>query len=156
MGQFKLRNVAIHVLITIAIIAIVTSFFRGGSASGANSLAFSDVVQAGRDGKVDSIDVTGQSLSVRMKNDATVYHSRMAKDTDLPRVLIDSGVDLGGVTGVTVRYHGTGSVGIGGWLFAAAPILVIAVIMGIRMLALPLWKSSRSDDRTKPPAETIS
>lgn len=115
----------------------------------------SDVVQAGRDGRVDSIDVTAQTLSVRMKNDATVYHARIGKDTDLARVLIDSGVSVGGASGVAVRYHGSGSTGVGGWVFTYLPILIFAVVLGIRLLALPLWKRSRVEDKTRPPAEMV-
>ncbi len=129
----KFKSVVVYVLIAIAIVSIVLSIVRRGSDPAANDLAFSDVVQAARDGRVDSIDATGQSLSVRMKDDRKTYHSRISKDTDLTRILLDSGVTVGGASGVTVRYHDAGGTSWARKLVQFAPVLVFGAIILFRL-----------------------
>ena len=59
MSSRWLRNSFIYLLILVAVIAIVVSFFRGGSDT--KSKTFGDVIAAGRNGELKSIEVSGQS-----------------------------------------------------------------------------------------------
>jgi hypothetical protein len=53
MSSRWLRNSFIYLLILVAVVAIVFSFFRGGDS--AKSLTFSEVVAHGRDGNLERI-----------------------------------------------------------------------------------------------------
>ena len=66
MSSRWLRNSFIYLLILVAVIAIVVSFFRSGDST--KNMTMGDVIAAGRDGKLKSIEVSGQSLTVELKN----------------------------------------------------------------------------------------
>jgi cell division protease FtsH len=129
MSSRWLRNSFIYLLILVAVIAIVISFFRSGDST--KNLAFSDVVAAGRDGQLKSIEVSGQTLNIE-KKDGTKYTSRVGNSTDVEKVLQDNGVQLGGGTdkSVDVKYKSPSAYGNWvGLLINFAPILVFGAIL---------------------------
>ena len=94
MSSRWLRNSFIYLLILVAVVAIVFSFFRSGDSS--KNITFSEVVAHGRDHTLESINVNGQSLDVKLQNDSTKYTSRIGNNTDLETVLKDNDVQIGG------------------------------------------------------------
>ena len=73
MSSRWLRNSFIYLLILVAVIAIVVSFFRNGDST--KNMTFSDVIANGREGKLKSIEVSGQSLTVELKNEGKAEHN---------------------------------------------------------------------------------
>jgi len=128
MSSRWLRNAFIYLLILVAVVAIVFSFFNRGSDS--KTIALSEVVASARDGDIEKIVVSKQSLDVTKKSDAdTKFKSRMGQSTDLEQVLRDEGVTIGG-SGVIVEYKKPSSYGnIVGILISFAPILVFGAIL---------------------------
>jgi hypothetical protein len=80
-------------VVALLVIAVVVSFFRGEDQR--TSLAFSDVVEAGRIGELEEIEVRGNTLHVRLRDSATLYESRVGDDVDLVAALREEGVTLG-------------------------------------------------------------
>ncbi len=91
MNSRWLRNSFIYLLILVAVIAIVVSFFR--SSGGSESKTLTEVIQYAQQGKVESIDVSGQSLTVKLKGDSSTIKSRLPEGTDLFQLLKDNNVD---------------------------------------------------------------
>jgi cell division protease FtsH len=130
MSSRWLRNSFIYLLILVAVVAIVFSFFRGGG--GDKSMTFSEVVSHARNGDIDSIEVSGQNLTVRLKGDAQKYSSRIGNNTDLEKTLTDAGAEIGGASdkSINIKYKEPSSYG--NWinlLFSFAPILVFGAIL---------------------------
>lgn len=116
------RTGCVGLLIVLIVAGVILSVVRGSTTT--NQTPFSDVVSAGRNGKLRSIDASGTSLSVKLIGDDTTYSSRMGIGTDLEKVLADNGVTLGGASpkSVEVRYH-QGRAGSAAALFGAAALL---------------------------------
>jgi cell division protease FtsH len=130
MSSRWLRNSFIYLLILVAVIAIVVSFFRGGDST--KNLTFSEVVAAGRDGKLKSIEISGQSLNVQLKNDTAKYKSRVGQNTDVEQTLKDAGVVIGGSDDKSVDIKYASPSAYGNWiglLISFAPILVFGAIL---------------------------
>ena len=130
MSSRWLRNSFIYLLILVAVVAIVFSFFRGGDSS--KNLTFSEVVAAGREGKLQSIEVSGQSLNVKLRNDTTKYNSRIGSSTDIEKVLGDNGVTIGGTgdKSIDIKYKEPSQWGAWtGLLVTFLPILVFGAIL---------------------------
>jgi cell division protease FtsH len=136
MSSRWLRNSFIYLLILVAVIAIVVSFFRDGEE--AESLTFSEVIDAGRctadadcDGqRLESIEISGQTLNVRMEGDETKYKSRVGKNTDVEQTLQDNGVIIGGADGIEIKYKNPPSYG--NWvnlLINFLPLIVFGAIL---------------------------
>jgi cell division protease FtsH len=89
-------------LIVVAVVAIVWSFL-GNKPSSTESKDIGEVIALARDGKVQSIDVSGDDLTVHLNGDSTVYKSRKESGTSLTQVLQDAGVPVGGTNGVDVH-----------------------------------------------------
>ena len=134
MSSRWLRNSFIYLLILVAVIAIVVSFFRGGSST--KNMTIGDVIAAGRDGKLKSIEVSGQGLTVELKNDAQKYTSRVGQNTDLEKTLTDNGIQIGGGgdKAVDVKYKAPSQWGAWtGLLVTFLPILVFGAILVFMM-----------------------
>jgi cell division protease FtsH len=96
-----IRNSFIYLLILVAVIAIVVSFFR--PPTGTESKDLSEVIQLARDGQVESIEAQGDSLTVQLKNDQRTYKSRKESGSSIVEVLKENGVQVGGPDGVNVK-----------------------------------------------------
>jgi cell division protease FtsH len=130
MSSRWLRNSFIYLLILVAVVAIVFSFFRGGGSS--KNLTFSEVVADGRAGTLQSVEVSGQSLTVKLKSDPATYDSRIGSGTDLEKVFSDNNIQIGGSgdKAVDIKYKEPSQWG--AWtslLFTFAPILVFGAIL---------------------------
>ena len=102
MGSRWMRNTFIYLLIVVAVVAIVWSFL-GNKPSNTQPKDMGEVISLARDGKVQSIDVSGDNLTVHLKNDQTEYKSRKESGTSLTQTLQDAGVTVGGTNGVDVK-----------------------------------------------------
>ena len=134
MSSRWLRNSFIYLLILVAVIAIVVSFFRGGSST--KNMTVGEVIAAGRDGKLKSIEVSGQSLTVELKNDPQKYASRVGQNTDLEKTLSDNQIQIGGGgdKAVDVKYKAPSQWGAWtGLLVTFLPILVFGAILVFMM-----------------------
>jgi cell division protease FtsH len=128
MSSRWLRNSFIYLLILVAVIAIVVSFFRSGDST--KTISFSDVITAGQQHQLKSIDVSGQTLNIEKVNDTQKYKSRIGSNTDLEQTLKDQGVTIGGSDGVTIKYASPSPWG--NWvslLIGFMPILVIGALL---------------------------
>src|SRR3990170_2631336 len=96
-----MRNSFIYLLILVAVIAIVVSFFRPPSKTESKDL--SEVIALARSDQVESIEAQGDSLTVRLKNSSQVYKSRKESGSSIVEVLKDNGVEVGGDQGVSVK-----------------------------------------------------
>ncbi|MBI2724161.1 MAG: ATP-dependent zinc metalloprotease FtsH [Chloroflexi bacterium] len=130
MSSRWLRNSFIYLLILVAVIAIVVSFFRSGTST--KSLTISEVVAAGRDGTLKSVEISGETLAVQLQNDNTKYKSRVGKNTDVEKLLTDAGVQIGGSSDKSVDIKYKEPSAYGGYislLISFAPILVFGAIL---------------------------
>ena len=123
----------------ILVAAFVASFFAEEAPT--TNLAFSEVIAAGRDGKLQSVAVDGKNLVVRMRGDNVDYRSRIDSGTDVVRALQEGGATVGGTGAgaVTVEYKGTSTVsawfGIGLWVFSFllfGGVVYVAVLFATR------------------------
>jgi cell division protease FtsH len=140
MSSRWLRNSFIYLLILIAVIAIVVSFFRDGES--AEDLTYSDVLYRAEQGQVDSIERSGNSLTVRLKDDDTKYKSRVADGTELEQDIRDAGGEIGGPGGVTVKHKSPPA--FGNWLNILASFLPIIVIGAILIFMMRQAQGSNS------------
>ncbi len=128
MSSRWLRNSFIYLLILVAVVAIVVSFFRSGDST--KTISFSDVIAAGQNHQLKSIEVSGQTLNIEKVNDTQKYKSRIGSNTDLEQTLHDQGVTVGGSDGVAIKYASPSPWG--NWvslLIGFMPILVIGALL---------------------------
>ncbi len=103
MSSRWLRNSFIYLLILVAVIAIVVSFFKQGGDS--KDLTFSEIVAEARDGNLQKLEINNQSLKVTLKDQPDeTFKSRIGKNVDVEKNLRDEGVEIGGPNGVEVKY----------------------------------------------------
>jgi ATP-dependent Zn protease len=104
MRRFFKRKIVWIPIVVLLVVALVFSFFRGGETH--EDISFAEVVADAQSGKIQSIEITGPSLTVRLR-DNTTYSSRAGKDTDVTQVLQNAGVTVGGATpgAVDVSYQ---------------------------------------------------
>jgi len=122
MSSRWLRNSFIYLLILVAVIAIVVSFFRGGG--GTETIPFSQVIAQAKTGDIEVIEVSGQSLTIT-KSDGEKVKSRMGENTDLDQILLDQQI-----TGVEVKYKNPPA--FGNWiglLINFLPLIIFGAIL---------------------------
>src|SRR5579859_4287727 len=122
-----LRNSFIYLLILVAVIAIVFSFFAGGSSTPSKPLG--QVVTDARSGNIKQIDVQGNSLSVTL-NDGSKYHSRKEDGGTVYSVLNDAHVDPAQIEKVPVNVKEPSQ--FGNWLgilFNFLPLIIFGAIL---------------------------
>ena len=87
-----LRNSFIYLLILVAVIAIVFSFFQPGGGSPTKELG--TVIQDAKTGQIKQIEIQGDTLNI-VRKDGEKYKSRKEQGGQLSQLLRDEGVDLG-------------------------------------------------------------
>jgi ATP-dependent Zn protease len=92
--------------LAIALVIVGISFVYG-NVDTRRSLTFSEVLAQSKAGKVTSIDVHGDTLSVRLRDDEHSYRSTIASRTDVAEALQNEGVaiDGSGPNPVQLRFH---------------------------------------------------
>jgi cell division protease FtsH len=114
MNSRWLRNGFIYLLILVAVVAIVYSFF--GRSKGPPTNDISQVIADAKAGRIAEIQVSGDTLTVKPKPNSGIdeYKARKEKDSSVIDTLRSEGVQVGGAAGVQVQVKK--SSGMGNWL----------------------------------------
>jgi cell division protease FtsH len=148
------RNSFIYLLILVAVIAIVVSFFR--PPSGAQTEDLSWVIDQARAGKVATIDVQGDSLTIHLKDSQQTYKSRKESGTSLVQVLKDNNIQVGGANGIDVKVNQASQFGnLIGILVNFLPLIIFGAIL-IFMLRQAQGSNSQAMSFGKSRARMIS
>ncbi len=142
MSSRWLRNSFIYLLILVAVIAIVVSFFRSGDST--KSIPFSEVVSEAQQGQIQSITVDKQSLSITKKNDPTHYTSRMGNSTDLEQTLRDAGATIGGNADNSVEVKYKSPAAFGDWIGLLVNFLPLIIFGAILIFMMRQAQGSNS------------
>ena len=127
MSSRWLRNGFIYLLILVAVVAIVYSFF--GRSEGAKTEPFSQVIADAKAGRLSEITVSGDSLTVKPKT-GQAYKSRKESDSNVVDLLREEGVDVGGPGGVLVQVKKPSSFGSwAGILISFLPLILFGAIL---------------------------
>jgi cell division protease FtsH len=99
-----MRNSFIYLLILAAVVMLVVMFFR--PASGSREVPISFVIEQAQAGKVETIEVTGDSLVVELTSEQEPVRSRKESAASIEEILRQNNVPVGtgdGAVEVTVR-----------------------------------------------------
>ena len=120
-----MRNSFIYLLLIVALVAIVFTFFSG-SLGGSNELSINEVITMASRGQVESIEVKGDSLTVTTFSGET-YESRKESGSSIVEMLREAQVDPSRVN-VTVKGSG-GLSAIFGLLFNFLPLIFFGAVL---------------------------
>jgi cell division protease FtsH len=127
MGSRWLRNGFIYLLILVAVVAIVYSFF--GRSEGLEEKSISEVFTDAKTGQLDEVVVQGDTLTIR-RADEDLYKAKKEEGTDIIEMFRSEGVAVGGTDGITVTVKSSG--GWGNWLgilITFLPLLLFGAIL---------------------------
>ncbi len=125
MGSRWVRNGFIYLLILIAVVAIVYSFF--GRSEGVESKDLSQLISDAREGRVDEIVVSGDSLTARQSGQ-DLYKSRKEEGSSIYDLLAGEGGELPEGVKVNVKKQG----GFGNWIglfISFLPLILFGAIL---------------------------
>ena len=125
MSSRWMRNSFIYLLLIVALVAIVFTFFSG-NLGGSNELPINEVITMASRGQVEGIEVKGDSLTVTTFSGET-YESRKESGSSVIQILNDAQVDLSRVN-VTVKGSG-GLSAIFGLLFNFLPLIFFGAVL---------------------------
>ena len=162
MGSRWLRNGFIYLLILVAVVAIVYSFF--GRSEGLEERAISDVFTDAKTGQLDEIVVKGDTLTIRRSGE-DLYRAKKEEGANIIEMLRDEGVAVGGTDGVAVNVKSSG--GWGNWLgiiitflplilFGAILIFFMRQAQGSNSQAMSFGKSKAKQFTGNRPTVTFS
>ncbi len=141
MGSRWMRNTFIYLLIVVAVVAIVWSFLGSKSAS-TTSEDISWVVAEVQQQNVDHIDVSGDSLTVHLKNDSTVYKSRKESGVSLYDVLHNAGVSSDNIQATQINVASPSK--LGSWLPFLVNLIPFIILGAILIFLLRQAQGSNS------------
>ncbi len=129
MNSRWIRNSFIYLLILGAIALVVVMFFR--PAAGSRDVPISEVVQQAKDGNVEKITVTGDSLLVKLSGEEEEVRSRKESSSSIEEILRQNDVAVGNGQGaVEVQVKGPSQFGnIFGLLFNFLPLIIFGAIL---------------------------
>ena len=123
MSNRWMKNSFVYLLIIVAIIAIFFTFFPGRGSG--TEVSISEVVSMAQSGRLQTIVVDGNSLSIRAR-DGQEFSSRKEDGASVLEILRDAGVD----SGVDVEVRGSsGLSNIFGLLFSFLPLIFFGAIL---------------------------
>ena len=123
MSNRWMKNSFVYLLIIVAIIAIFFTFFPGRGSG--TEVSISEVVGMAQSGRLQTIVVDGNSLSIRAK-DGQEFSSRKEDGASVLEILRDAGVD----SGVDVEVRGSsGLSNIFGLLFSFLPLIFFGAVL---------------------------
>ncbi|MCH8949491.1 MAG: ATP-dependent zinc metalloprotease FtsH [Chloroflexi bacterium] len=126
MGSRWLRNGFIYLLILVAVVAIVYSFF--GRSEGLETENITKVISDAKAGTIDEIVVSGDTLTIKNEGQ-DLYKAQKEADTSIIELLRDEGVEVGAVNGIDVVVKSGG--GWGAWLGPMITFLPLLLFGGI-------------------------
>jgi cell division protease FtsH len=127
MGSRWLRNGFIYLLILVAVVAIVYSFF--GRSDDTPTEDLSQVITDAKEGDIEKITVSGDSLTVNLDS-GDKYKSRLEEDASITTLLRDEGVQVGGAQGIDIEVKKPSS--FGNWIGLAIgflPLILFGAIL---------------------------
>lgn len=80
-----LKRKQVWVPAAVALLAILAFSFLHSPGDGSTTIGYSDVLAAAQSGKLQSVDVHGEMLNVKLRNDSTPYSARLSSATDVTR-----------------------------------------------------------------------
>ena len=123
MSKRWMKNSFVYLLIIVAIIAIFFTFFPGRGSG--TEVSISEVVSMAQSGRLQTIVVDGNSLSIRAR-DGQEFSSRKEDGASVLEILRDAGVE----SGVDVEVRGSsGLSNIFGLLFSFLPLIFFGAIL---------------------------
>lgn len=129
MGFFRRKQVWIP-LVAILVLALVFSFFRGSEDT--EELAFSDVIAAARDGRLERVHVVRRHADVTLRGDSTKYVVDLDARVDVVRALEDAGATIGGTSSGAVKVDFVAPSPYGnmlGLLIAYLPVIIFPFVL---------------------------
>ena len=120
-----MRNSFIYLVIIVAVVVIIYSLMRGGF-GGSQEVSIAQVLTWAEDGQVESIEVSGERLTVVQGGQE--FTSRVGSNTDIIQTLQDRGITTG-PGGVDVEFKGNS--GWGSFLRILGFLLPFIFIAGI-------------------------
>ena len=127
MNSRFMRNGFIYLLIVVALLAITLTLF-GGVSGGSKDLGISEVVAMAKRGDIDTIEVSGDRLTIISTQQET-YSSRIEQTASIFDILVDAGIDpYGGRPNIVV----VGSSGLGslfGILINFLPLIFFGAVL---------------------------
>ena len=129
MSSRRMRNSFIYLIILVAVVLVVVMFFRPSSSS--RDIPLSEVITRAQAGDVQSIEVSGDTLTVRIRGEQEPFESRKEADSSIEQVLRDNGVTVGTGEGqVEIEVKGPSQFGnIFGLLFNFLPLIIFGGII---------------------------
>ncbi len=138
MGSRWMRNSFVYLMILVAVIAIVVVFFRPGSTS-TPKMDISQVITDVKAGNVDKIEVSGDTLNVKLKS-GTEYDSRKESGSSLLTILSDNNVDASQLPQIDVKSPSA----FGDWLGLLLQFLPILIFIGLILFMMRQAQGSNS------------
>ena len=127
MGSRWLRNGFIYLLILVAVVAIVYSFF--GRGEGLKEISISEAITMAKDGSIDEIVVKGDNLTLK-SNGEDLFKSKKEEGASLVELLEAQGVAVTGPDAVLINVKGSGGFGSYIGLFITfLPLLLFGAIL---------------------------
>ncbi len=132
MNARSTRNVFVYLLILVALVLVVVMVFKPATASSEKPI--SDVISLAQQGRVESIEVDTDTLTVKLKDQAETITSRKEAASSVQELLKDAGVQVGGTSGVRVDVKGPGQFGnVFGLLLNFLPLVIFGAILVFMM-----------------------
>ena len=132
MNARSTRNVFVYLLILVALVLVVVMVFRPATASSEKPI--SDVISLAQQGRVESIQVDGDTLTVKLKDQEEMVSSRKEAASSVQEILKDANVAVGGSTGVRVDVKGPSQFGnVFGLLLNFLPLVIFGAILVFMM-----------------------
>ena len=126
MNPHWLRNTIVYLVVAVAIVMVFYTFVSGPSDSGERSI--SSIVQLAKEGRLDSIVVSGDTLTVTTR-EGQVFTSRKEEGASVLEMLREAGVPTG-EGGVEIQVKGSsGLSNIFGLLFNFLPLIFFGAIL---------------------------
>ena len=126
MNARSTRNVFVYLLILVALVLVVVMVFQPA----ASERPISEVIALAKDGKVESIEISTDTLLVKRKDQAEPIRSRKESASSVQEILKDAGVPVGGSNGVRVEVKGPSQFGNAfGLLLNFLPILLFGGLL---------------------------
>jgi cell division protease FtsH len=128
MGSRWMRNSLVYLLILVAVIAIVVMFFKPSSGD-SQKKDLSTFINDARNGQVQKVEVSGNSLKITQSDGKTTYTTRKEDGADLYSLLSDNGITPDQISKMTVEIKQPSS--FDDWIGLLLQSLPILIFIGL-------------------------
>ncbi len=126
MSTRSVRNIAVYLVILSALVLVLVVLLRP---AGSSEQPLSFVIAEARAGRVESIEVQGDSLTVYRRGESEPIRSRKESSSSIEEILRDSGIPVG-ADGVEVSVKGPSQFGnIFGLMLNFLPLIIFGAIL---------------------------